>query len=171
MAEYTDRLPYELEHIFSFRLLFGINIDMLGPVPGGLQAHELAAGGEVWGPKFTGKLRPTGGDWFMLRQDGVGQVDARLTIETNDGSLIYMPMTGVSDLGADGFTRVTQQGAFPDFIPFHVAVRFLTGSPDYQWLNRIQGVGVGINREHIPFPRDREQPLDFDIYAVRSFPV
>lgn len=163
-----ENLPYKLEHIFSFQLLFGINFDMIGPVPYGLQANELAVGGDVHGPKVNGKIKPTGGDWFVLRQDGVGEVDARLTIETDDGVLIYMRLSGVSDLGEDGFTKVTQEGAFPDFIPFHVVARFTAGAGDYAWLNRVQGVGIGINKDHVPFPRDREQPLDFDMYIIRS---
>jgi Protein of unknown function (DUF3237) len=78
---------YSLEHIFSFT----VNIsepEVIGPVPEGLRINGYIAGGEVSGPRLSGKLRAVGGDWLTIRKDGVAIIDVRATIEVHDGALI-----------------------------------------------------------------------------------
>ena len=65
-------------------------------------------GGELTGPKVHGKLRPVGADWLTIRTDGVGILDVRATIETQDEALIYSSYTGVGDLGEDGYDKFLQ---------------------------------------------------------------
>lgn len=99
-------------------------------------------GGEMNGPRLRGKLLPGGGDWLLLRTDGIGLVDVRLTLQTHDEVLIYMTYTGVIDLGADGYNRFLA-GEMPATFAVRTAPRFQTGHPDYVWLNRLQCLGVG----------------------------
>ena len=117
-------------------------------------------GGKVEGPKVSGKVLPVGGDWVTIRSDGVGILDVRATIETQDGALIYTAYSGVMDLGKDGYQKVLQ-GNPPAVIHLQSAPRYYTAHPQYQWLNRIQCVGVGqFNRAKLE--------VAFDIYAIRS---
>jgi len=83
-----------------------------------------------------------GGDWLLIRTDGIGIVDVRLTLKTDDDALIYMAYTGVLDLGPDGYSRFLA-GEMPATFPVRTAPRFHTGSSDYLWLNRLQCIGVG----------------------------
>ena len=50
---------YDLEHIFSYTVTID-EPEMVGPVPGGVRANFYASGGEVTGPKLTGKVTPSG---------------------------------------------------------------------------------------------------------------
>ncbi len=63
------------------------------------------------GPKLRGKMLPGGGDWLTVRTDGVGILDVRATIESDDGALIYLAYTGVGDLGEDGYQNFLSRGA------------------------------------------------------------
>jgi len=52
---------------------------------------------------MRGRLRTVGGDWLLLRPDGVGLLDVRATMELDNGALIYTTYGGVVDLGPDGY--------------------------------------------------------------------
>ena len=83
----------------------------------------------------------------------------RATIETGEEALIYVSYTGVGDLGEDGYQRFLQ-GELPSIVPLRVVPRFLTAHPDYQWLNRLQCMGIGeVNLESLE--------VGYDVYALR----
>ena len=148
-----------LEHLFSYRVAFDIPPEFIGPAPDGVRINFAFSGGEVTGPRVRGSIRPIGGDWLTVRPDGVGILDMRMTIETDDGATIYVPDLGVLDHGEDGYQNAIQGKLLPNGTPFQVAPRLQTAHPDYLWLNRLQGVGVGK-----VFP-ERGEAL-CDIYAV-----
>lgn len=149
---------YELEHVLTLTAYFG-GTEVIGVVPGGLQMIAYFTGGEVTGPKVQGSLHAVGGDWFTIRQDGVGLVDVRTTIETHDGALIYVHYTGVADMGADAYNQALQ-GQLPPVIETRTSVHMQTGHPDYAWVNRVLGVGIG----YAPMA---EGKVTYDIYALR----
>ena len=133
--------PYQLEHVFSFTATVD-PLEVIGPVPEGIRFNGYINGGELNGPKIRGKLRPVGGDWITLHSDGVGVLDVRLTIETDDGALILMTYAGVLDLGEDGYQKFLRQ-ELPQLVPLRNTPRFQTAHPAYQWLNRLVCVGIG----------------------------
>jgi hypothetical protein len=95
----------------------------------------------------------------LLRQDGIGVVDVRLTLQSHDGALIYLTYSGVLDLGVDGYQKFLQ-GQLPPTIPVHIAPRFQTGHSDFLWMNRIQCVGIG--EADMAAAR-----VSYDVYAIR----
>lgn len=149
---------HSLEHIFSFTGTLEPPLPV-GPVPEGIRMIFPITGGEVTGPKVRGRVVPGGGDWLTGRRDGVAILDVRLTIETDDGALIYMFYTGVSDLGPDGYDRVSR-GELPPLLKLRTAPRFLTAHPAYEWMNRVQCIAVG---ESVTM----ELRVGYDVYAVR----
>lgn len=108
---------------------------------------------------MRGRLRTVGGDWLLLRTDGVGLLDVRATMELDDGALIYTTYGGVVDLGADGYGQFLK-GVLPPRLNLRIAPRYHTGHPDYLWLNRLQCVGVGV----FDVPQSK---VSYDIYAMR----
>ena len=149
---------YDLEHVMSYSVQLHPP-EVIGPVPGGLRANFYVANGEVTGPKIYGKLHPVGGDWLTIRTDGVGILDVRGTIETREEALIYVTYTGVAELGADGYERFLR-GDLPQTVPLRIVPRVQTAHPDFQWLNRLQCLGIGeINTEDLV--------VSYDVYAVR----
>jgi hypothetical protein len=66
---------YKLEHIFSYVGRLADAPEIIGPVPEGIRVNFYSAGGEVTGPRIRGKVRPVGGDWVIVRRDGVAYLD------------------------------------------------------------------------------------------------
>ena len=68
--------------------------------------------------------------------------NVRVTLETDDHALISVSYAGILDLGPDGAERARTQ-RWPVAAPVRSAPRLLTSHPRYQWLNRLQCIGVG----------------------------
>lgn len=151
--------PYELEHIFSFGAALESPPEVIGPVAAGIRVNFYSQGGEVTGPKLQGHCRAVGGDWLTLRTDGVGLLDVRTTLESQDGALIAITYCGVADLGTDGYQRFLD-GKLPARATLHVVPRFQTAHPAHSWLNRVQCLGIG----EVDFGRSY---VSYDVYAVR----
>ncbi|WP_020650923.1 DUF3237 domain-containing protein [Solimonas variicoloris] len=130
------------EPLFSMQATLQAPPELIGPVPEGIRVTFYVSGGRVEGPRLRGRLRPVGADWFTLRRDGVGQLDVRATIETDDGALIQVDYPGLTDVGADAYERFLA-GEMPPRLALHTGPRLRTAHPDYQWLQRLYCVGVG----------------------------
>src|SRR5438132_14025789 len=74
----------------------------IGPVPHGTRLTAPITDGHFEGPRLRGKVLAGGGDWTLLRGDGVLELDLRLTLETDDGALIHMTFDGIRHDGAPG---------------------------------------------------------------------
>ena len=113
---------YSLEHLFSYEVSLE-RPQMIGEIPEGIRAIFYVTKGEVTGPKLRGRILPGGGDWLTVRTDGVGILDVRGTLESDDGALIYMAYTGVGDLGEDGYQKFLR-GELPASVKLRVAPPF-----------------------------------------------
>lgn len=100
----------------------------IGTTPHGSRQIVYVKSGVVSGPKIVGRVLPGGGDWLLVRPDGIGEINVRATMQTEDGALIYTHYGGVLNFET-GYFRTTP--------------RFETSSSDYAWLNNIVAVGVG----------------------------
>lgn len=149
---------YDLEHLFSHTVTVQ-KPEVIGPVPEGIRLTFPLTGGEVSGPKVRGKVRPTGADWLLIRSDGVGVLDVRGTIETQDGALICATYSGIGDFGEDGYQGFLR-GKVPGAVPLRAAARFYTAHPLYLWLNRLQCLNVG-EADLARFV------VSWDVYALR----
>ena len=149
---------YRLEHLFSYTVKLNPP-EVVGPVPEGIRLNIYLAGGDISGPRLQGKLRPGGADWMVIRRDGVAILDVHVAMETTDGALIYAPYSGLGDLGEDGYDKFLR-GEPPKIVQLRTVPRFLTAHPQYQWLNRLQCLGIGeVNLEKLD--------VHYDLYAVR----
>jgi hypothetical protein len=103
----------------------------IGAGPHGARVTFPITGGSFEGDRLRGKVLPGGDDWTVKRLDGVVELDLRVTLETDDGALIYMTFEGIRDDGAPGVPY------------FRTAPRFETAGPKYAFLNRLLAVGAG----------------------------
>lgn len=130
-------------------LLFKIVLDVptirdLGKTPYGLRRIAQIAGGTFEGPKLSGKVVPGGGDWLLLRQDNVLQLDVRVTLQTNDEQLIYMTYKGFRHGPKDVMDRLNRgESVDPTLYYFRATPYFETSSDKYAWLNGICTVATG----------------------------
>ncbi len=154
---------FSYEYLFSYSCNIGDMYRMVKS-PMGLRNIGYITGGEVWGDKIRGKILPGGGDWCVIRKDGVSCPDVRAMIETESGARIYMQYTGRMDTGENGYEDYCN-GRFPDVNYICTAVNFETEDEEYLWLNRKQCFGIGqVDRTKTPLK------VQYDVYALTSLP-
>lgn len=86
------------------------------------------------GDRFSASLKGVAAaDWAILGPGAIVTLDVKLTLETDDGALLFAQYGGRSDVAS-----------FPEPSPVYVTPRFETGDERYAWLNRIQAVGKGL---------------------------
>jgi hypothetical protein len=150
-------IPYSLEHLFSFRGSLA-EPEAIGAVPEGFRINFYSAGGTVEGSRVRGRLRSRGGDWMLVRPDGVAMLDVRGTIELDNGALVFITYRGTIDLGPDGYEKFLR-GELPAVAAIRVAPQLVTSHPDYLWLNRLHLLGIGEYRSDA-------NAATYDIYSV-----
>jgi hypothetical protein len=120
----------------------------LGDSPLGRRRIINITGGTFRGERLSGKVLPGGADWQVIRTDGVADLDARYTLETSDGALIYVRNHGYRHGPAEVLKDLSSgKDVDPSLYYMRTAPLFETGDPRYAWLNRIICVGTGARRQ------------------------
>jgi hypothetical protein len=123
----------------------------LGAVPHGTRVIAPITSGSFEGPRLRGKVLPGGGDWTLLRADGVLELDLRITLETDDGALINMSSFGFRHGPADVLAALARgESIDPSQYYFRTAPRFETSAPPYAYLNRVVAIASGDRRASGP---------------------
>ena len=101
---------------------------------------------EVTGERLKASMvGKSAADWLTVGPDkSYGTLDVRLTLKTDDDAVIYVEYSGRIDLTTGEITT---------------APLFQTSAEQYDWLNRIQAVGVGQNSP---------ESLIYELYEVRA---
>jgi hypothetical protein len=135
--EDEDRRPTDISSrpLMTVKLI-AAPLQKFGAVPYGVRTFVPVAGGDFEGPRLGGRILPGGGDWLLLRSDGVLELDLRITLETDDHALIYMTFQGLRHGPPDDPARYY----------FRTVPRFETSAEAYAFLNRIVTDGVGETR-------------------------
>jgi hypothetical protein len=123
----------------------------IGRVPQGTRVTAPIASGRFEGPRLRGKVLPGGGDWTLLREDGVLELDLRLTLETDDGALIHLTSFGLRHGPPEVIATLARgENVDPSNYYFRTTPRFETGHPKYTFLNRLLAVSSGDRRPEGP---------------------
>ena len=94
-------------------------------------------GGDFSGPQLRGKVLPGGADWQILRGDGVAELEARYTLRTDDGALIYVRNHALRHGPADVIAALSAgRPVDPASCYFRGATFFETGAVRYAWITR-----------------------------------
>ena len=116
----------------------------LGAIPHGIRSIIPVTGGDFEGPRLRGKVLSGGGDWLLLRDDGVLELDLRITLETDDHALIHMTFQGLRHGPPDVIAALSRGEVIdPARYYFRTLPRFEASTENYAYLNRIITVGVG----------------------------
>jgi len=119
----------------------------LGDTPLGRRRIIAITGGRFSGARLSGRVLPGGADWQVIRSDGVADLDARYTLETGDGALIYVRNRGYRHAPAEILKKLLAgEDVNPSLYYMRTTPRFETGDARYAWLNRIVCVGTGARR-------------------------
>ena len=123
----------------------------IGVVPQGTRVIAPITGGTFEGPRLRGKVLPGGGDWLLTRSDGVLELDLRITLEANDGALIYMTSFGLRHGPPEVLAALARgESVDPSKYYFRTAPKFETSAPQYAFLNRLIAIASGDRRASGP---------------------
>ena len=107
--------------------LMELALDVADQLDAGHTRIAPVTGGSFSGPRVKGTVRDGGADW-ITQVSGHSSLDVRITLDTDDGAVIYMTYKGVVVPNDNGlYWRVTPV--------------FNTASEKYDWLNHIVCVG------------------------------
>ncbi|KQU48109.1 hypothetical protein ASG67_12255 [Sphingomonas sp. Leaf339] len=146
----------ELDFVMQTRVLVNPKLRVLGNVGGSGDRKMLEIlGGDFEGPKLRGKILPGGGDWPLLRPDGVGIVDARYTFETDDGVYINIINTGYRHAPPETLAVLDAKRAVADPNGYYLRTytRFEAPLGKYEWLSKHVFVGIGERHPEVLFLR------------------
>lgn len=128
------------------------------PQAGGERRIINITGGDFSGERLSGAVLEGGADWQVIRSDGVAQLEARFTMRTHDGALLYVRNFGFRHGAPEVIARLfSGEVVDPSTYYFRMTPLIETGDPRYAWLNALILVGSGMRtRTHVIY----------DVYAV-----
>ena len=113
----------DLESEFLMELL----LDVDPQLDAGHTSIAPVTGGSFSGARLQGTVHNGGADW-ITQVSGHSSLDVRITLETEDGAIIYMTYKGIVARGDSG-------------LYWRVPPVFNTSSEEYDWLNHKVFVG------------------------------
>jgi hypothetical protein len=156
----TDTPPHPFAPKFEFAFTVGITLakpKIVRPSTMGAERWGVwAADGYVEGPDVKGIVVPmSGGDFPLLRPNGVIDFDARYFFEMDDGSIIYLQSRGYRwpRTAEIGEKMARNEDVGPDDYYMRVVPKFDAPEGKYAWMGQYVFVGVaekipGANRIH-----------------------
>ncbi|MEQ3651400.1 DUF3237 domain-containing protein [Hyphomonas sp.] len=137
----------EFRYLCTYRADFSEPQQMIGKAYFGQRMIAALTGGILEGERLRGRVVPGGGDWATIDDSDTLRLDARVTLETHDGALIYLsyrgvlrPMSKVRQFSSRGGPKSDEERKQ---IYFRTAPFFETGDERYSWLNNIVTLGMG----------------------------
>lgn len=141
-------MPLELIPLCTAAITFNNKPLELTGTPLGMRAMIDMSDIVYTGERLSGRLvGPPAVDWLLISDAGVGAIDVRFALKTDDDALIFVSYRGRSD---------HSQGH--GVLPLYSAPLFETGDPRYTWLNTVQAVGKGIVTGNV---------INYEIFEVR----
>jgi hypothetical protein len=116
----------------------------LGAGPHGTRLTFAITGGDFAGARLRGRVLAGGGDWGVVRSDGVLELSLRATLETDDGAHIFLTFDGVRHAPPAVLAALGRGDKVdPSAYYFRTLPRFEAADERYAFLNRIVAVGHG----------------------------
>lgn len=131
-----------LEWVLSLHVLIE-PADGLGACTDGQRSNYRITGGQFEGLNVRGEVIAGGADFYLLRSDGVGELDARYSLRSDQGEWINIHNTGLITLSDRGRAQVAQ-GLWPIAEEdYHCSCtpRFQVASGRLDWLTRSVMIG------------------------------
>lgn len=132
-----------MEHAFSIAIELTRATYLKPSATGQTRVAVYAKGGTVTG-RINGKVVPmSGGDFPLIRADGVIDFDARYLLELDDGTPVYMQNRGYRWGTAEAMDKMARGDPVqPDEYYMRVAPHFDVPQGPHEWLSRHVFVGV-----------------------------
>lgn len=147
----------ELTHVCTLQVDLG-PIREMGAGRAGQRRIISIIGGEVHGPRLSGRILDVGADWQTIFAGGLAELDTRYAMETDDGAVIEIINYGYRH-GPKEVIDAIARGEEVDPASYYMRThaRLETGDARYDWVNRTLFVGVGARNAG---------SVSVDLYAV-----
>jgi len=132
----------------QFEFLMSLAVDVgevvsMGAAPLGERRVIGILGGTFEGPEMRGEVLPGGADWQVARKDGVLDLDARYALKEQAGGLIRVVSQGYRHGSSDVLAALARgEDVDPAKYFFRTIMRFETGAPYLEWLNKTIAVAT-----------------------------
>ena len=133
------------------------------PIDANLRVVNVKPGSYIKGPKISGKV-VSETDWTRATLGGVGRLNARFVIRTDDDQLIAMSYNGLQVIPKEVLDKLSRGETVTDkeFTIFTIAATFQTSSEKYDWLNKVVMVGKAVELQRLP-----EVHVKYDLFVVK----
>lgn len=119
----------------------------VGHTPRGKRRLIPILGGEVKGDGWTAKVLQGGADFQLLVTDTLAELDARYTLETDAGDLVYVQNRAIRSGPPELMAKIARgEPVDPAQIYFRCSPTFETASRALGWINERMFVGAGVRR-------------------------
>ena len=132
--------PVELREL----MLITIEVRPVTDLGGGRRYVSFASGTFEGRDGLVGTVLDGGIDWQTVRPDGVLEIDAHYTLQTDAGEAVEVRSQGVRKASESVAARLAQGDVVdPDEYYFRTLVRLSTAAPRLAWCNDILAVSTG----------------------------
>jgi hypothetical protein len=101
-------------------------------------------GGTFEGPTMRGTILSGGADWQTVRTDGTADLEARYTLKTDDGVLIYIQNKGIRHAKPEVLARLAKgEKVSPSDYYMRTAAVFEVTEGKYAWLSKAVVIATG----------------------------
>jgi len=123
---------------FLMRLAVDVGeITSMGEGPLGERRIIGIVGGTFEGPGLRGAVLAGGADWQIVRRDGVLDLDARYALREERGGVVRVTSQGYRHGSPEVLAALARgEEVDPAKYYFRTVMRFETGAPDLEWLNK-----------------------------------
>ena len=147
MSDQNQPHPFfpHLEFAFTVRINLSRPYFLRPTSMGAERAAVYAASGDFEGPRIKGRVLPmSGGDFPLVRPNGVIDFDARYLLEADDGTIIYMQNRGFRwARSPEAAARISRnEPVDPSDYYMRVSPKFDVPEGPHEWLSRHVFVGV-----------------------------
>jgi hypothetical protein len=134
----------EIKTSFLFTMVLEVEVSNLGDTPYGSRRVGRFGTGTFEGPMLKGTVLPGGACWMLMRRDEVLEIEARITLETDDKQQIFMTWKAFCHGPKHVIDRLNRgEPVDPGTYYFRATPYFETSSEKYSWLNRICSIAKG----------------------------
>ena len=126
---------------------FSVQVDKpqeVGQTHHGVRRLIPILGGQVQGDGWTARVLPGGADFQLIVNERMAELDARYTIETDGGDLIYVQNRAVRTAAPEVMTRLVRgEPVPPELVYFRCSPSFEMASAALSWIAERLFVGTG----------------------------
>ncbi len=145
--EYPCRMPHLPTPPLKFFADLSVQVDQpqeVGQTHHGRRRLIPILGGQVQGQDWAARVLPGGADFQLIINERMAELDARYTLETDGGDLIFVQNRAVRTAAPEVMARLVRGESVPsESVYFRCSPSFETASPALTWITERLFVGTG----------------------------